>query len=171
MEISRCFRYFCRGPCIREWSLISKYRALVRSQSPKMEMIDSLFKPRGTDDDGLIRECLIDFYTSSGKRKPDQIIIFRDGVSESQFNEVLNIELDQIIEACKFLDEKWNPKFTLIVAQKNHHTKIFIPGAPENVPLGTVVDNKVCHPRNYDFCMCSHAGMIVRIFCLFSSVN
>ncbi|KAG2587987.1 hypothetical protein PVAP13_5NG186800 [Panicum virgatum] len=144
----------------REWPLISKYRASVRSQSAKMEMIDSLFKPQGTDDNGLIRECLIDFYTSSGKRKPDQIIIFRDGVSESQFSQVLNIELDQIIEACKFLDEKWDPKFTLIVAQKNHHTKFFIPGAPDNVPPGTVVDNKVCHPRNYDFYMCSHAGMI-----------
>ncbi|VAH60215.1 unnamed protein product [Triticum turgidum subsp. durum] len=109
------------------------------------------------------RECLIDFYTSSGKRKPDQIIIFRDGVSESQFNQVLNIELDQIIEACKFLDENWNPKFTLIVAQKNHHTKFFIPGSPDNVPPGTVVDNAVCHPRNYDFYMCAHAGMIVSI--------
>ncbi|KAF7029304.1 hypothetical protein CFC21_041093 [Triticum aestivum] len=144
----------------REWPLVSKYRASVRSQSPKLEMIDSLFKPQGTDDDGLVRECLIDFYTSSGKRKPDQIIIFRDGVSESQFNQVLNIELDQIIEACKFLDENWNPKFTLIVAQKNHHTKFFIPGSPENVPPGTVVDNAVCHPRNYDFYMCAHAGMI-----------
>nr|KAJ0228284.1 hypothetical protein LSAT_V11C100026800 [Lactuca sativa] len=45
-----------------------------------------------------MRELLLDFYMSSAKRKPDQIIIFRDGVSESQFNQVLNIELDQIIE-------------------------------------------------------------------------
>ncbi|CAM0880911.1 unnamed protein product [Alopecurus aequalis] len=144
----------------REWPLVSKYRASVRSQSPKLEMIDSLFKPQGTEDDGLIRECLVDFYTSSGKRKPEQIIIFRDGVSESQFNQVVNIELDQIIEACKFLDENWSPKFTLIVAQKNHHTKFFMPGSPDNVPPGTVVDNAVCHPRNYDFYMCAHAGMI-----------
>ncbi|XP_020274159.1 protein argonaute 4B-like [Asparagus officinalis] len=144
----------------RQWPSISRYRASVRTQSPKVEMIDSLFKPSGSDDDGIIRELLIDFYTSSGKRKPDQIIIFRDGVSESQFNQVLNIELDQIIEACKFLDENWCPKFTLIVAQKNHHTKFFQPQSPDNVPPGTVVDNKVCHPRNYDFYMCSHAGMI-----------
>ncbi|PPR86305.1 hypothetical protein GOBAR_AA34381 [Gossypium barbadense] len=38
---------------------------------------------------------LISSYRASGKRKPDQIIIFRDGVSKSQFNQVLNIELDQ----------------------------------------------------------------------------
>ncbi|KAL6841492.1 hypothetical protein ACP4OV_028635 [Aristida adscensionis] len=144
----------------RQWPLISKYRASVHTQSPRLEMMSSLFKPRGTEDDGLIREALIDFYTSSGKRKPDQVIIFRDGVSESQFTQVINIELDQIIEACKFLDEKWSPKFTVIVAQKNHHTKFFQTGSPENVPPGTVVDNKVCHPRNFDFYMCAHAGMI-----------
>ncbi|XP_072959526.1 protein argonaute 4B-like [Typha angustifolia] len=144
----------------RQWPLISRYRAAVRTQSPKVEMIDSLFKPSGNDDEGIVRELLVDFYTSSQKRKPDQIVIFRDGVSESQFNQVLNIELDQIIEACKFLDEQWSPKFTVIVAQKNHHTKFFQHGSPDNVAPGTVVDNKVCHPRNYDFYMCSHAGMI-----------
>lgn len=26
---------------------------------------------------------------------------------------------------------------------------------------GTVVDTKVVHPRNYDFYMCAHAGIIV----------
>lgn len=144
----------------RQWPLISKYRASVHTQSPKLEMMSSLFKPRGTEDDGLIRESLIDFYTSSGKRKPDHVIVFRDGVSESQFTQVINIELDQIIEACKFLDEKWSPKFTVIVAQKNHHTKFFQSGSPDNVPPGTVVDKQVCHPRNYDFYMCAHAGMI-----------
>ncbi|XP_043809276.1 protein argonaute 4 isoform X2 [Manihot esculenta] len=145
----------------RNWPLISRYRASVRTQSPKVEMIDSLYKRVSeTEDEGMIRELLLDFYTSSGKRKPDQIIIFRDGVSESQFNQVLNIELDQIIEACKFLDEKWNPKFVVIVAQKNHHTKFFQKGSPDNVPPGTVIDNKVCHPRNNDFYLCAHAGMI-----------
>ncbi|XP_047325590.1 protein argonaute 4A [Impatiens glandulifera] len=145
----------------RQWPQISRYRACVRTQSPKVEMIDSLFKPiSDKEDDGIIRELLIDFYSSSGKRKPEQIIIFRDGVSESQFNQVLNVELDQIIEACKFLDEKWNPKFVVIVAQKNHHTKFFQPGSPDNVPPGTVIDNKICHPKNNDFYMCAHAGMI-----------
>lgn len=145
----------------RQWPSISRYRASVRTQSPKMEMIDSLFKRvSDTEDEGIFRELLLDFYTSSGKRKPDQIIIFRDGVSESQFNQVLNIELDQMIEACKFLDEQWSPKFVIIVAQKNHHTKFFQPNSPDNVPPGTVIDNKVCHPRNNDFYMCAHAGMI-----------
>lgn len=41
-----------------------------------------------------------------------------------------------MVQACKFLDEKWCPKFLVIVAQKNHHTKFFQQGSPDNVPPG-----------------------------------
>ncbi|PPR91432.1 hypothetical protein GOBAR_AA29259 [Gossypium barbadense] len=64
-------------------------------------------------DDGIMKEALLDFYTSSGKRKLDQIIIFRDGQ-----------------------------------------------GSPDNVLHGTVIDNKVCHPKNNDFYLGTHARMI-----------
>uniref|UniRef100_A0A0D3EMB0 Uncharacterized protein n=1 Tax=Oryza barthii TaxID=65489 RepID=A0A0D3EMB0_9ORYZ len=129
-----------------EWPLISKYKASVCTQSPRLEMIDSLFKLVGNEDHGIIR----------------------DGVSEGQFNQVLNIELAQIIKACEFLaneknDSEWSPKFTVIVAQKNHHTKFFQTDRSNkvvNVPPGTVVDKGICHPRNCDFYMCAHAGMI-----------
>ncbi|PHT41000.1 Protein argonaute 4 [Capsicum baccatum] len=145
----------------RQWPYISRYRAAVRTQSPKMEMIDSLYKKvSDNEDEGLFRELLKDFYTSSKNVKPEHIIIFRDGVSESQFNQVINIELNQIIEACNHLDESWSPKFTVIVAQKNHHTKFFQTNSPENVPPGTVIDNAVCHPKTNDFYMCAHAGPI-----------
>ncbi|KAJ1400737.1 Ribonuclease H-like superfamily [Sesbania bispinosa] len=118
-------------------------RAAVGTQSSKVEMIASLFKPvSDIEDEGIIRELLMDFYITSGKRKPENIIIFRNGVSETQFNQVLNIELDEIIKACKHLDEKWTPKFTLIVAQKRHHTR------------------DICEPKNNDFYMYAHAGKI-----------
>ncbi|ONM53868.1 argonaute6 [Zea mays] len=62
----------------RCWPLISRYRASVRTQSPKVEMIDSLFKPLDDGkDDGIMRELLLDFYQTSQQRKPKQIIIFR----------------------------------------------------------------------------------------------
>ncbi|CAD5332317.1 unnamed protein product [Arabidopsis thaliana] len=144
----------------RQWPLISKYKACVRTQSRKMEMIDNLFKPVNGKDEGMFRELLLDFYYSSENRKPEHIIIFRDGVSESQFNQVLNIELDQMMQACKFLDDTWHPKFTVIVAQKNHHTKFFQSRGPDNVPPGTIIDSQICHPLNFDFYLCAHAGMI-----------
>lgn len=43
----------------REWPLISKYRASVRTQPSKAEMIESLFKKNGTEDDGIIKCALI----------------------------------------------------------------------------------------------------------------
>lgn len=145
----------------RSWPLISRYRAAVRTQSPKVEMIESLYKPLANGEDGgIMRELLMDFYDTSKGRKPTQIIIFRDGVSESQFPQVLNIELDQMIKAYEHLGEDKFPKFTVIIAQKNHHTKLFQSSGPENVPSGTVVDREIVHPRNYDFYICTHAGMI-----------
>ncbi|XP_028802604.1 protein argonaute 4A-like [Neltuma alba] len=144
----------------RCWPQISRYRASVRAQSPKVEMITDLFKPvSDSKDDGIMRELLDDFINTSGRR-PEHIVIFRDGVSESQFNQVLNVELDQIIQACKHFQETWDPKFTVIIAQKNHHTRFFQANAQKNVPPGTTIDNRVCHPKNNDFYMCAHAGMI-----------
>lgn len=40
----------------RQWPLISRYRAAVSTQSPKLEMIDSLFKRvSDTRDEGIFR--------------------------------------------------------------------------------------------------------------------
>ncbi|XP_071904616.1 protein argonaute 16-like isoform X1 [Coffea arabica] len=153
----------------RSWPLISRYRAAVRTQSSKVEMIESLYKPLANGEDGgimrhdqneILLELLLDFYGTSNGYKPAQVIVFRDGVSESQFSKVLNFELNQMIKAYEHLGEVNFPKFTVIVAQKNHHTKLFQNNASENVPPGTVVDTKIVHPRNYDFYMCAQAGMI-----------
>ncbi|PPR90599.1 hypothetical protein GOBAR_AA30079 [Gossypium barbadense] len=104
-----------------KWPLISSYRASGHTRSLKLEMIDSLFKLVSDKvDEGIVRKAFLDFYTSLGKRKPDQIIIFRDGVSKSQFNQ----------------------------------------GFSDNVWPGTIIDNKVCHPRNNDFYLWAHTGMI-----------
>jgi eukaryotic translation initiation factor 2C len=84
----------------------------------------------------------------------------RDGVSESQFSQVLNVELNQIIKAYQYMDQGPIPKFTVIIAQKNHHTKLFQENTPDNVPPGTVVDSGIVHPRQYDFYMYAHAGPI-----------
>ncbi|PIA63772.1 hypothetical protein AQUCO_00201245v1 [Aquilegia coerulea] len=143
------------------WPLFSTYRASVRTQLPNMEMIDSLFKLEQNEQDvGIIRELLLEFFESTRGRKPEQIIIFRDGVSESQFPQILNIELEQIVKAVEYLGCTRIPKITLIVAQKNHHTKLIPYGSTSNPPPGTVVDTQIVHPRNYDFYMCAHKAEI-----------
>ncbi|PPS09125.1 hypothetical protein GOBAR_AA11521 [Gossypium barbadense] len=113
----------------RRWPLISSYGA--PGLSDKV-------------DDGIMKEALLDFYTSSGKRKPNQIIIFRDGVSESQFNQVLI----KLLRLASSLTRSGTLKIMAIV------------GSPDNVLHGTVIDNKVCHPKNNDFYLGTHTGMI-----------
>ena len=57
---------------------MSSYRASLRALPPKSQMIDSLFKPKSEKmDAGIIRELLKDFHSSSGQKKPAQILIFR----------------------------------------------------------------------------------------------
>lgn len=153
----------------REWPLISKYKASVRTQSRKVEMIEALYKPRPSEDGkmtdaGMINELLLDFYRtckpSSSGRKPLQMVIFRDGVSESQFDQVLNNELQAILKACNHIENGYRPKVTLIIAQKNHHTKLFQNQSKGNVQAGTIVDTQICHPRNFDFFLCPQNGPI-----------
>ncbi|PPS15461.1 hypothetical protein GOBAR_AA05136 [Gossypium barbadense] len=103
----------------------------------------SCFKVFDKVDDDIVKEALLDFYTSSRKRKPDQIIIFRDGVSEFQFNQVLI----KLLRLASFLTRSGTLKF-------------FQQGSPENVLHGTAIDNKVCHPKNNDFYLGTHAGVI-----------
>ncbi|PPS06100.1 hypothetical protein GOBAR_AA14545 [Gossypium barbadense] len=104
----------------------------------------SCFKVSDKVDDGIMKEALLDFYTSSGKRKPDQIIIFRDEVSESQFNQVLI----KLLRLANSLTRSGTLKIVVII------------GSPDNVLHGTVIDNKVCHPKNNDIYLGTHAGMI-----------
>ncbi|KAF2294812.1 hypothetical protein GH714_020072 [Hevea brasiliensis] len=119
------------------WPHISRYRASVRAQSPKKEMIDALYNPLANGkDDGMMRKLLEDFCHTSNGNKPKHIIVFRNGVAESQFSKVLNVEVEQILKAYQnlFKSEVDVPKFTVIVAQKDHHTKPFQDISPENVP-------------------------------------
>ncbi|WZZ54794.1 hypothetical protein YC2023_054901 [Brassica napus] len=44
----------------RQWPLVSKYRASVRTQPSKAEMIESLVKKNGTEDDGIIKFHFLD---------------------------------------------------------------------------------------------------------------
>ncbi|KAL6513810.1 argonaute 5 [Orobanche minor] len=91
----------------------------------------------------------------------------RDGVSEGQFNQVLLHEMDAIRKACNSIEENYMPKVTFVVVQKRHHTRLFPSNHGDrqsvdrsgNILPGTVVDTKICHPQEFDFYLCSHAGI------------
>ncbi|KAF8686896.1 hypothetical protein HU200_043403 [Digitaria exilis] len=155
----------------QDWPEVTKYAGLVSAQSHRQELIEDLYKvthdpQRGTICGGMIRELLISFKKSTGQ-KPQRILFYRDGVSEGQFYQVLLHELDAIRKACASLEANYQPQVTFIVVQKRHHTRLFAHNHNDqnsvdrsgNILPGTVVDSKICHPTEFDFFLCSHAGI------------
>ena len=63
----------------------SRYAATVRVQAHRAEIIQDLCT--------MVKEHLMMFYKSTGGYKPHRVIIYRDGVSEGQFLQVLQHEL------------------------------------------------------------------------------
>ncbi|KAJ9554728.1 hypothetical protein OSB04_009342 [Centaurea solstitialis] len=154
-----------------DWPHVTKYRALMSAQPHRQEIIEDLYTTytdakRGLVHAGMIRDHLIAFKKSTG-HKPHRIIFYRDGVSEGQFNQVLLEEMDKIRKACVSLEENYLPRVTFIVVQKRHHTRLFPANHGDrqttdrsgNILPGTVVDTKICHPTEFDFYLCSHAGI------------
>ncbi|PPS12955.1 hypothetical protein GOBAR_AA07686 [Gossypium barbadense] len=129
-----------------EQSDVPSIAAMILSSKPVSDKVD----------DGIMKEALLDFYTSSEKRKPDQIIIFRERVSESQFNQVLI----KLLRLASSLARSGTLKIVVIIVRKTIIPSFFQQGSPDNVLHGTVIDNKVCHPKNNDFYLGTHAGMI-----------
>ncbi|KAJ7127311.1 argonaute-like protein [Mycena crocata] len=85
---------------------------------------------------------------------PQRIIFYRDGVSNDQFQAVLNEELPQIKNACQLLNIK--PKITLVVVGKRHHIRFSDEKTAGNCTSGTVVDRDIVHPFEFDFYLQSH---------------
>ncbi|GFY85026.1 Stabilizer of iron transporter SufD / Polynucleotidyl transferase [Actinidia rufa] len=155
----------------QDWPEVTKYAGLVSAQAHRQELIQDLYKTwhdpvRGTVSGGMIRDLLVSFRKETGQ-KPLRIIFYRDGVSEGQFYQVLLYELDAIRKACASLEPNYQPPVTFIVVQKRHHTRLFANNHRDrsstdksgNILPGTVVDSKICHPTEFDFYLCSHAGI------------
>ncbi|PAA58162.1 hypothetical protein BOX15_Mlig010628g1 [Macrostomum lignano] len=134
----------------------SRYAATVRVQGHREEKITELT--------AMVRELLLHFYRST-RFKPTRIVYYRDGVSEGQFQVVQSHELRAIREACTRLEMGYQPGITFVVVQKRHHTRLFCAdtkdrmGRSGNIPAGTTVDQTITHPTEFDFYLCSHAGI------------
>ncbi|KAG9439496.1 hypothetical protein H6P81_019661 [Aristolochia fimbriata] len=129
------------------WPAGNKYATRFRPQKHRTERILDL---------GIMCSELIETYAMVNKVKPEKIILFRDGVSESQFDMVLNEELTDIKSA--ICSEGYSPTITVVVAQKRHQTRFFLQN--RNVEPGTLVATNIVHPFEFDFYLCSHHGIL-----------
>ncbi|OUC44492.1 PAZ domain protein, partial [Trichinella nativa] len=108
----------------------SRYSASVRMQYPRRvpdertgRMKDERLE-RIEDLALMVKELLIQFYQST-RFKPTRIILYRDGISEGQFYQVLQHELGAMREACIMLERGYQPGITYVAVQKRHHTRLF----------------------------------------------
>ena len=51
----------------------------------------------------IIKRLLLSFYRATAGKKPEKLILYRDGMSEGMFAEVQWVHIPQIIQACKAL--------------------------------------------------------------------
>jgi len=101
------------------------------------------------------------------RQLPENIIIYRDGVSEGQYQLVIEQELPLIRNACRqaypaTATKQGYPKLTIAVCGKRHHTRFYPAHEGEadrssNCAPGTVVDRGVTEVRGWDFFLQPHA--------------
>ena len=141
---------------------LGQWPATLRIQRARQENVDDLTE---------MLKSRLNLWKTKGKHiaLPENILIYRDGVSEGQYDMVLSQELPQLRRACEqvypTVDTKNGlPRFTIIICGKRHKTR-FYPTTEQdcdrsgNTKPGTVVDRGVTEARNWDFFLQAHAAL------------
>ncbi|KAF2201527.1 Piwi-domain-containing protein [Delitschia confertaspora ATCC 74209] len=94
---------------------------------------------------------------------PQRVLYIRDGVSEGQYAQVLDYEVEDMKATFKELGCKTVPKFTVVIAGKRHHVRFFPgPGVGDrngNPKPGTLVETGVTHPFEFDWYLNAHVAI------------
>jgi hypothetical protein len=140
---------------------LSQFPAEIRIQTSGQEMVSDLT--------ALLKSRLQLWAGRNQSKYPENILIYRDGVSEGQYDIVLNEELPLLRQACKETypatdTGKGLPRITIIVVGKRHHTRFYPTRSDDadrssNPPNGTVVDRAVTEARNWDFFLQAHTAI------------
>ncbi len=138
---------------------LSQWPAQVWAVKGKQEMLDKTLVT-------AFKNRLILWRTQNQNRLPNNIVIFRDGVSEGQFGQVLEKEMPFIRQACtETYNANVKPRISLIVSVKRHQTRFF-PTDPNHIHSrskspkeGTIVDRGVTSVKLWDFFLQAHASL------------
>ncbi|KAI0839762.1 Piwi-domain-containing protein [Hypoxylon sp. FL0890] len=137
---------------------LGQWPATAWSQAGKQEMLDDTLKERFA---GRLK-----LWSRHNKGQlPQNIIIFRDGVSEGQFDQVLDKELPLIRAACATTyPATQKPKISIIVSVKRHQTRFYPTDTnhmskSRNIKNGTVVDRGVTQATVWDFFLTAHQAL------------
>jgi hypothetical protein len=142
-------------------STLGQWPAEIRVQTSRQEMVDDL--------GDMLKAHLQRWARSHKNVYPENIIVYRDGVSEGQYEQVVQNELPLIRNACKDTypateTKKGLPRISILIVGKRHNTRFYPTkeadadrsGNPSN---GTVVDRGVTEARNWDFYLQAHTAL------------
>lgn len=116
---------------------------------------------------GRMLKSRLEVWKTRNESYPQRILIYRDGVSEGQFNMVKDEELPLLEEALRELYQpatQPRPDITIIIVAKRHHTRLapstlkFADGT-SNCPAGTVVDRGITSPTLWQFFLQPHSAI------------
>ncbi|PYI17866.1 Piwi-domain-containing protein [Aspergillus violaceofuscus CBS 115571] len=142
-------------------SYLGQWPAELRIQTSRQERVSEL--------DTMLKAHLGRWAKTNKGQYPDYIIVYRDGVSEGQYEMVVQEELPLLKKACQHMYSKTEsakglPRISVVVVGKRHHTR-FYPTREEdadgflNPKNGTVVDRGVTEARNWEFYLQAHTAL------------
>ncbi|PYI05148.1 Piwi-domain-containing protein [Aspergillus sclerotiicarbonarius CBS 121057] len=124
-----------------------------------------------TQIDALLKSRLHVWCRFNRGQLPENILVYRDGVSDTQYGSVLSVELPRLREACSDLYGSMGqsePRISIVVVGKRHHTRFFTTvrteqgtGRPQNTnpANGTIVDQGPANSSKvWDFYLQSHTA-------------
>lgn len=140
---------------------LGQWPAEIKIQTSRQEMVSNL--------DSMLKTCLQRWARMNKNNYPENIIVYRDGVSEGQYDIVLDEELPLLKKACEetylaTLTKKPLPRISIIIVGKRHHTRFYPTSDADadrgaNSKNGTIVDRGVTEARNWDFFLQAHAAI------------
>lgn len=136
-----------------------QWPASVSCQESRKEMVSGL--------ENMIVERLKIYQKHNQQALPQNILVYRDGVSEGQYQTVLREESPAIDAAVNkvYPPKGAKPKVSIIIVGKRHHTRFYPTQKAEadqrsgNCVNGTVVDRGVTSERIWDFFLQAHTGI------------
>ncbi len=143
-------------------SSLGQLPGVLRVQAARQELVSDLAD---------MLKSRLRLWKDAGKHRalPENILVYRDGVSEGQYQMVIDEELPLLRKACKemypVVDQKRGvPRLTVILVGKRHHTRFYPTRENDadrssNPKPGTVVDRGVTDPRSWEFFLQSHAAI------------
>ncbi|THU88586.1 argonaute-like protein [Dendrothele bispora CBS 962.96] len=140
-------------------SNFAQFPASMELQESKKEMVTNL--------KNMMIERLKVFQSRNNGKLPTRVLVYRDGVSEGQFNIVVEEEMPAIQTAFKAFSTpkiSYSPKLSIVICGKRHHTRFYPTEAQKadnngNPKAGTVVDRGVTAVYHFDFFLQAHGGL------------